>query len=216
MTIRTKDKHRRSIDVNLQTRAVEETDEKVIEGYFAVFNSETELFPGAYEEISPGAFDNTLSNDIRALVNHDTQYVLGRNKSNTLDLKVDSRGLWGSIKINEKDTDAMNLLKSVRCSDVDQCTFGFNIINESTEYQYDGTVKWTINEIDLHEISVVTFHAYGDTSVQARMKKKEQIDHRKIDKEKIKLKERLDSVKTINVREKDGTKKKGTRRIDGK
>src|SRR5690625_4883209 len=90
MTIRTKDKHIRSIDVDLQTRAVEETVEKLIEGYFAVFNSETELFPGAYEEISPGAFDNPLSNDIRALVNHDTQYVLGRNKSNTLDLKVRS------------------------------------------------------------------------------------------------------------------------------
>jgi len=203
MTIRTKDKHIRSIDVDLQTRAVEETDEKVIEGYFAVFNSETELFPGAYEEISPGAFDNTLSNDIRALVNHDTQYVLGRNKSNTLDLKVDSRGLWGSIKINEKDTDAMNLYERVRRGDVDQCSFGFNILDESTEYRDDGTVKWTINEIDLHEISVVTFPAYGDTSVQARMKQKEQIEQRKIDKEKIKLKERLDSVKTINVREKD-------------
>src|SRR5690625_633547 len=201
MTIRTKDKHIRSIDVDLQTRAVEETDEKVIEGYFAVFNSETELFPGAYEEISPGAFDNTLSNDIRALVNHDTQYVLGRNKSNTLDLKVDSRGLWGSIKINEKDTDAMNLYERVRRGDVDQCSFGFNILDESTEYRDDGTVKWTINEVDLHEISVVTFPAYGDTSVQARMKQKEQIEQRKIDKKKSELKERLNSVKTINVTE---------------
>src|SRR5690625_1665823 len=201
MTIRTKDKHIRSIDVDLQTRAVEETDEKVIEGYFAVFNSETELFPGAYEEISPGAFDNTLSNDIRALVNHDTQYVLGRNKSNTLDLKVDSRGLWGSIKINEKDTDAMNLYERVRRGDVDQCSFGFNILDESTEYRDDGTVKWTINEVDLHEISVVTFPAYGDTSVQARMKQKEQIEQRKLDKKKSELKERLNSVKTINVTE---------------
>src|SRR5690625_743464 len=151
MTIRTKDKHIRSIDVDLQTRAVEETDEKVIEGYFAVFNSETELFPGAYEEIAPSAFDNTLSNDIRALVNHDTQYVLGRNKSNTLDLKVDSRGLWGSIKINEKDTDAMNLYERVRRGDVDQCSFGFNILDESTEYRDDGTVKWTINEVRSEE-----------------------------------------------------------------
>src|SRR5690625_989675 len=206
MTIRTKDKHIRSIDVDLQTqekRADDEVVERVIEGYFAVFNSETELFPGAYEEIAPTAFNNTLSNDIRALVNHDTQYVLGRNKSNTLDLKVDSRGLWGSIKINEKDTDAMNLYERVRRGDVDQCSFGFNILDESTEYRDDGTVKWTINEIDLHEISVVTFPAYGDTSVQARMKQKEQIEQRKIDKEKIKVKERLDSVKTINVREKD-------------
>lgn len=201
MTIRTKDKHIRSIDVDLQTRAVEETDEKVIEGYFAVFNSETELFPGAYEEIAPTAFDNTLSNDIRALVNHDTQYVLGRNKSNTLDLKVDSRGLWGSIKINENDTDAMNLYERVKRGDVDQCSFGFNIIKEDTEYRDDGTIKWTIREVDLHEVSVVTFPAYGDTSVQARMKQKEQIEQRKLDKKKSELKERLNSVKTINVTE---------------
>jgi len=204
MTIRTKDKHIRSIDVDLQTqekRADDEVVERVIEGYFAVFNSETELFPGAYEEIAPTAFNNTLSNDIRALVNHDTQYVLGRNKSNTLDLKVDSRGLWGSIKINEKDTDAMNLYERVRRGDVDQCSFGFNILDESTEYRDDGTVKWTINEVDLHEISVVTFPAYGDTSVQARMKQKEQIEQRKLDKKKSELKERLNSVKTINVTE---------------
>lgn len=201
MTIRTKDKHIRSIDVDLQTRAVEETDEKVIEGYFAVFNSETELFPGAYEEIAPTAFNDTLDNDVRALINHDTAYVLGRTKSNTLELKVDGKGLWGSIKINEKDTDAMNLYERVRRGDVDQCSFGFNILDESTEYRDDGTVKWTINEVDLHEISVVTFPAYGDTSVQARMKQKEQIEQRKLDKKKSELKERLNSVKTINVTE---------------
>src|SRR5690625_3909748 len=199
MTIRTKDKHIRSIDVDLQTRAVEETDEKVIEGYFAVFNSETELFPGAFEEIAPEAFNNTLSNDIRALINHDTAFVLGRNKSNTLELKVDSRGLWGSIKINENDTDAMNLYERVKRGDVDQCSFGFNILKEDTDYRDDGTIKWTIREIDLHEVSIVTFPAYPETSVQARMKQKEKLEKRKLDKRKTDLKERLKNVfKTTN------------------
>lgn len=198
MTIRTKDKHIRSIDVDLQTRAVEETDEKVIEGYFVVFNSETELFPGAFEEIVPGAFDNTMNNDVRALINHDTAYVLGRTKSDTLQLKVDSKGLWGSIKINENDTDAMNLYERVRRGDVDQCSFGFNIIKEDIEYRDDGSIKWVIREVDLHEVSVVTFPAYEETSVQARMKQKEQIEQRKLEKRKLELKERLNSVKTIN------------------
>src|SRR5690625_846336 len=191
MTIRTKDKHIRSIDVDLQTRAVEETDEKVIEGYFAVFNSETELFPGAFEEIAPGAFDNTMNNDVRALINHDTAYVLGRTKSDTLQLRVDSKGLWGSIKINENDTDAMNLYERVKRGDVDQCSFGFNIIKEDTEHRDDGSVKWTIREIDLHEVSVVTFPAYDDTSVEARMKDKEKLEQRKLESKKLKLKERL-------------------------
>src|SRR5690625_4961257 len=200
MTIRTKDKHIRSIDVDLQTRAVEETDEKVIEGYFAVFNSETELFPGAYEEIAPGAFDKTLNNDIRALINHDTAYVLGRTKSNTLELKVDDKGLWGSIKINENDTDAMNLYERVKRGDVDQCSFGFNILKEDTDYRDDGSIKWTIREIDLHEVSIVTLPAYPETSVQARMQQVENMKRRSIEKRKHDMKERLDNViKTIKA-----------------
>ncbi|HZH60217.1 MAG TPA: HK97 family phage prohead protease, partial [Metabacillus sp.] len=92
MTIR-EDSQTRSLVSDLKTRA-EDNGEKVIEGYFAVFNSETELWQGAYEEIDPVAFNKTLENDIRALINHDTGLVLGRNKSNTLELKVDSHGLW--------------------------------------------------------------------------------------------------------------------------
>lgn len=179
----------RSISVDLKTRA--EDDEMVIEGYFAVFNSETELFRGAYEEISPGAFDDTLSNDIRALINHDTGLVLGRNKSGTLDLKTDSRGLWGSIRINANDSDAVNLYQRVKRGDVDQCSFGFNIISEETDFRDDGTVKWTLKEIDLHEVSVVTFPAYADTGVQARKRDYEDIQKRKLETKKNKLKERV-------------------------
>ncbi|GEM02504.1 hypothetical protein SAMN05421839_10613 [Halolactibacillus halophilus] len=179
----------RSISVDLKTRA--EDDEMVIEGYFAVFNSETELFRGAYEEISPGAFDDTLSNDIRALINHDTGLVLGRNKSGTLDLKTDSRGLWGSIRINANDSDAVNLYQRVKRGDVDQCSFGFNIINEETDFRDDGTVKWTLKEIDLHEVSVVTFPAYADTGVQARKRDYEDIQKRKLETKKNNLKERV-------------------------
>jgi len=196
--IRDKQKHIRNLGVDLQTRS--ENEEKVIEGYFAVFNSETELFPGAFEEIAPGAFDNTLSNDIRALINHDTAFVLGRNKSNTLDLKIDSRGLWGAIKINEKDSDALNLYERVKRGDVDQCSFGFNILKEDTDYREDGSVKWTIREIDLHEVSVVTFPAYPETSVQARMQQVKKMQQRSLEKRKHEMKERLNNViKTIKV-----------------
>jgi len=206
MTIRTKDKHIRSVNVDLQTRETmsgEQTEERVIEGYFSVFNSETELFPGAFEEIAPGAFDNTLSGDIKALINHNHELVLGRTKSNTLELKTDSRGLYGVIKINENDTDAVNLYERVKRGDVDQCSFGFRVVKEEEEFRDDGSIKWTVTEADLKEVSVVTFPAYEDTSVQARMNQKEQLEQRQLDKKKIELKERLNSVKTINVKEKD-------------
>jgi uncharacterized protein len=191
MTIR-KDSQTRSLVADLKTRA-EENGEKVIEGYFAVFNSETELWQGAFEEIDPAAFNKTLENDIRALLNHDTNFVLGRNKANTLELKVDSKGLWGSIKINPEDTDAVNLYSRVKRGDVDQCSFGFNILAEETDFREDGTVKWRLKEVDLHEVSVVTFPAYSDTGVQARKKDVEQYKKRQFELRKQKLKERLNN-----------------------
>lgn len=180
----------RSLQSKLKTRA-EQEDEMIIEGYFVVFNSETELWPGAYEEIAPEAFNNTLSNDVRALINHDTSMVLGRNKAGTLELKVDSRGLWGKIKVNPNDTDAVNLYERVKRGDVDQCSFGFQILNEETEYREDGSIKWTIKEVDLFEVSVCTFPAYEDTGVSARKRDFAEIEKRKLDKKKAKLKERL-------------------------
>ena len=183
----------RSLQTELSTRAGENKD-MVIEGYFAVFNSETELWPGAYEEIAPRAFDNTLNNDIRALINHDTGLVLGRNKAGTLELKVDGRGLWGSIRINPNDSDAVNLYERVKRGDVDQCSFGFNILDEEVDFREDGTVKWTIKEVDLHEVSVVTFPAYTETGVQARKAEVEQYRQRQLEQRKHQLKERMKKV----------------------
>ncbi|AUZ29811.1 HK97 family phage prohead protease [Bacillus licheniformis] len=203
MTIANREERQmRSIAADLKTRA--EEDEMTIDGYFAVFNSVTELFPGAFEEIAPGAFDKTLSNDIRALINHDTALVLGRNKAGTLDLKVDSRGLWGSIRINPNDTDAVNLYERVKRGDVDQCSFGFNILQEETDFREDGTVKWILKDIDLHEVSVVTFPAYDATGVQARKKEVQQHEARKMEQRKNQLKERLkNGAKAANDPEKD-------------
>lgn len=184
-----KEKQTRSLKTELKTRA--EGENMTIEGYFVVFNSQTELWQGAYEEIAPQALDNTLSNDIRALINHDTTLVLGRNKAGTLDLKVDSRGLWGSIKINPNDTDAVNLYERVKRGDVDQCSFGFNVTSEETDWREDGTVKWTITGVDLHEVSVCTFPAYEDTGVAARSKEVEQHKEKQLEVRKAKLKERL-------------------------
>lgn len=180
----------RAVATDLKTRA-EPNGPKIIEGYFAVFNQKTELFPGAYEEIAPGAFDNTLSGDIRALINHDSTLVLGRTKAKTLELKVDSHGLWGRIIINEKDVDAMNLYERVVRGDVNQCSFGFEIVKEETDWREDGTVKWTIEEVILYEISVCTFPAYEDTNVSARSKEYRDIVAKKIEVRKKKAKERL-------------------------
>lgn len=181
----------RSVQTQLQTRAEQENSEMYIEGYFAVFNQVTELWPGAYEELAPEAFSETLGNDVRALINHDTTLVLGRNKSGTLELKADSHGLWGRVKINPNDTDAVNIYERVKRGDVDQCSFGFNIIKEDTEFREDGSVKWTIRKVDLHEVSVCTFPAYAATGVQARKAEVQQHKERQLQQRKQQLKARL-------------------------
>lgn len=185
------DKQTRSLQTELKTRAESDSSDLYIEGYFAVFSRQTELWPGAFEELAPEAFNTTLGNDIRALIDHETRLVLGRNKSGTLELKADSHGLWGRVKINPNDTDAMNIYERVKRGDVDQCSFGFNIIKEDTEWREDGTVKWTIREVDLHEVSVCTFPAYQDTGVQARKAEVAQHKQRQLEQRKQQLKARL-------------------------
>lgn len=200
MMVSRESRQTRSVITELNTRAEEDNQEMVIEGYFAVFNKPTELWPGAFEELAPESFSDTLSNDVRALINHDTTLVLGRNKSRTLELKVDSRGLWGSIKINPNDSDAVNIYERVKRGDVDQCSFGFNILQEETDFRDDGTVKWTITKVDLHEVSVCTFPAYEETGVQARKAEVEQYEKRMIDQRKNQLRERLkNGSKTVNA-----------------
>lgn len=150
-----------------------------IEGYFAVFDSVYQIGPDMSESIAQGAFDNTLSGDIRALINHDTTLVLGRTKANTLQLRTDSHGLWGHIDINPNDSDAMNLYNRVQRGDVDQCSFGFDILNEETDFREDGSVHWTIKEVRLYEVSPCTFPAYEETHIAARAKERDELVKRK-------------------------------------
>lgn len=163
----------------------------IIEGYFAVFNSNYELWEGAVETIAPTAFDNSLQNDVRALINHDTTLVIGRTTNKTLELKVDSRGLWGRIRINPKDMDAMNIHARVERGDVSQCSFGFFIRSEETEFLEDGTIKWTLTDVDLFEVSCCTFPAYEETSISARKRDAADIQARKAEAWRLKMHERL-------------------------
>jgi len=159
-----------------------------IEGYFAVFNSIYEIAPGMTESVAPGAFSRTLAGDIRALTNHDTTLVLGRTRAHTLELREDEHGLWGKININPKDADAMNLYERVRRGDVDQCSFGFEIVAEETDFRDDGSVHWTITDVNLFEVSACTFPAYQETNIAARSAERNTLRSRELAAWKSKLK----------------------------
>lgn len=178
----------RSSKSKFETR--EADGEMYISGYFAVFNSEYEIWPGAVESVAETAFDGALSDDIRCLINHETRLVLGRNKAGTLTLKTDARGLWGEVRINPNDQDAVNLYERVKRGDVDQCSFGFDILDEEFEDRGD-TVKWTIKKVKLYEVSVVTFPAYEETSVSARKRQLGEIKKRNTEAWKQKMLKKL-------------------------
>ena len=183
-------------DIGQLDNTQETTDSKIISGYFVVFNSETELYQGVYEEVAPEAFDSVDFSDVKALVDHDTAKVLGRTKASTLSLSVDDKGLYGEITVNENDQEAMNLYSRVIRGDVDQCSFGFEILSEEMIQNSDGTVKFIIKSLKLYEVSVVTFPAYQDTAVEARSKQIKEAHERTLQARKQNLKEKLDGIKT--------------------
>ena len=179
----------RAIPATFSTR--EDGDDLSIEGYFAVFDSNYDIAPGMSESVDRHAFDNTLSGDIRALVNHETRLVLGRTSAHTLELRTDEHGLWGKIAVNPKDSDAMNLYERVKRGDVSQCSFGFDITDEESTINDNGDVHWTIKGVDLYEVSCCTFPAYEQTNISARSAERDKIKERELKAWKERTKARL-------------------------
>lgn len=187
------EKHKAYFRSEFKTR--EENEDKYIEGYFVVFEQETQLWGDCYEKIARGAFENSLrNNDIRCLFNHDSGFVLGRNKNKTLELKEDTYGLWGKVKINSNDSQAMDVYARVERGDISGCSFGFYPTKESYEEKEDRTV-WTVEETDTFEVSVCTFPAYPQTEIQARQKEFLENKNRKIQERKSELKKKLEGLK---------------------
>jgi len=193
------DKRHSYFKSELKTRAEGEQD-RYIDGYFAVFEQETELWQGLFEKLARGAFDNSIkNNDIRCLFNHDSGFVLGRflpspMGTRTLELKVDDYGLYGSVKMNANDRQAMDIYARVERGDISGCSFGFNPIKESSEERADGW-HYTVEEADTHEVSICTFPAYPQTEIQARQNDFKESQKRNLEQRKTILKNRLENIK---------------------
>lgn len=160
-----RDIERRTYDVELRA-----ADGGAIVGYAAVFNSESRLIGGAFKEvILPGAFKRAVvEDDVRALWNHDQNYVLGRTKSGTLRLREDDHGLH--TETDPPDTQwARDFRESIRRGDVDQMSFSFKVPEGGDRWEQRGRelVRY-VSEVELFDISPVTFPAYEATTVSAR------------------------------------------------
>lgn len=168
---------------NMETREVtrkaspfvtrEENGDRYLEGYFARFDDIYDMGWGITESIDPHAFDDTLGDDVRVLVNHDSTLVLGRTTADTAWIRVDDVGLWVRVKINPDDSDAMNAYARNARGDVSGASFGFDIKEIKRDYDISkGTVHRTLMRVKLYEVSVCTFPAYEKTDVGAREKTK--------------------------------------------
>lgn len=160
----------RFFDLQELRAEVGEDGRQRIQGYAAVFNAPSEDLGGFREFIMPGAFRRSLAiGDQRALWNHNSDYVLGRRKSGTLELAEDEVGLRFVIYPPDAQW-AKDALETMKRGDVDQMSFGFWVQVDGEEWQKDeaGKIRRTLKEVNLIEVSPVAFPAYPQTSAFVR------------------------------------------------
>jgi len=156
---------------NIEKRAATiqtDSESRKIEGYAAVFNSDSEDLGGFIERIAKGAFSDAVKNsDVRALFNHDNNMILARTKSGTLKIYEDNKGL--KYEFEAPNTTAGNdVLEMIKRGDISQSSFGFTVENDDWE-QRDGKTYRTITKVKrLYDVSPVTFPAYPDATVAVR------------------------------------------------
>ena len=166
---------RRSMKVRELRIKDEGDDSNCIEGYAAVFNEETVIGEWFREIIRPGAFSRAIKEkqDVRALFNHSADHVLGRTKSGTLELDENKKGLW--IEIDPPDTQpARDVLELIRRGDISEMSFAFTVHGpngdewDETEIKKGKLPLRTLVDLDLYDVSPVTFPAYEGTEVGLR------------------------------------------------
>ena len=172
------DIERRVVTREVTIRAAQSSGDVVrkLEGYAAVFNSETVIWDAFREVILPGAFADRLQDDVRGLFNHDANYVLGRTTNGTLALSEDDTGLKYAITLNDADPDAERVSAKVARGDVSQSSFAFSVDPDGEEWDYSETkigkmpLRKIVKFAELYDVSPVTFPAFEDTTVSARAK----------------------------------------------
>ena len=155
------------LEVRAEDGAAEGAKPRII-GYAAVFNSLSEDLGGFRETIHVGAFTRSLREgaDVRALVDHEPGKILGRRSAGTLELKANQKGLY--IAIDPPDTTvARDIVESMRRGDVREMSFGFRTRTDEWRMQ-EGEVIRELLDVDLLDVSVVTFPAYPATDVAVR------------------------------------------------
>lgn len=153
----------------MSMRAEDDGDGLTLSGYATVFDADYEITDalGSYtERIAPGAFTRTLDHgaDVRLLINHDG-LPLARTKSGTLSLSQDDTGLLAEARLDADSPTVRSLKSAMDRGDADQMSFAFKVTRQDWNEDYTDR---TIREVQLFDVSVVTFPANPATSVSLR------------------------------------------------
>lgn len=145
----------------------------VLAGYAATFNQRSEVMYDFVEIVKHGAFKRSLDSgeDVRALAHHQSAGIIGRRSAKTLRVSEDAKGL--AIEVDVPDTTVgRDLLTLVKRGDITGMSFGFQTVEDKWSWeQAQGQPKLYVRElidVDLFEVSAVTWPAYPSTSVEAR------------------------------------------------
>jgi len=141
----------------------------VLHGRAVVYDSITDIGGMFREVIRPGSMAKTLreSKDIKALWQHDSMYPMGSTRAGTLELKDTETGLEFSLDPPKKSP-YDGFVENIQRGDVSQMSFGFRVVKENRVVEEGQLDLREITELQLIEISPVTWPAYEDTEIQAR------------------------------------------------
>lgn len=162
----TKPTERRTFAGTVEFRA--EGKKLIAAGYAATFDKLSQNLGGFVEKVAPGTFAKTLQEqDIRALFNHDENYVLGRLASGSLRMEEDLTGLAYEIDLPDTSAgrDVANLLQR---GDVSGSSFGFRTIADEWSETETGFPLRTLTQVSLRDVGPVTFPAYTDSTSALR------------------------------------------------
>lgn len=166
------DKEFRNISFSdLKVEKREEGEGKmVIEGYAAVFDSETLIGTedwGFYESIDKRAFEGADMKDVPLKYNHsDASPILARTRNKSLRLSVDDKGLFIHAELLDTQ-DSIDMYKRIKAGLIDKMSFAFTVKEE--DVKKGRTPHRKILRFDrIFDVSVVDVPAYDDTSIYAR------------------------------------------------
>lgn len=163
-------------NIQFEFRALDDSDEMIVEGYATTFNDPYELYnSGDYiveEQIDSRAFDECDMNDVIFQYNHEGR-VFARTSNNTLEVVPDEKGLH--IRANLGGTEiGRELYEEIKGGYTTKMSFGFRVgedartVTEDHENNITVLLRTVTKVSKLYDVSAVSIPANSGTEISAR------------------------------------------------